>query len=38
LEAFWIDFDKLIQEKKNIERKDVTQELMDEACQNAANL
>lgn len=32
LESFWIDFDKLIQEKKNIERKDVTQELMDEAC------
>ncbi len=32
LEAFWKDFDKLIQEKKNIERKDVTQELLDEAC------
>jgi len=32
LEAFWVDFDKLIQEKKNIERKDVTQELLDEAC------
>jgi DNA topoisomerase I len=32
LQAFWGDFDKLIQEKKNIERKDVTQELMDEAC------
>lgn len=32
LEAFWVDFDKLVQEKKNIERKDVTQELMDEAC------
>lgn len=32
LKAFWVDFDKLVQEKKNIERKDVTQELMDEAC------
>jgi DNA topoisomerase-1 len=32
LDAFWRDFDKLIQEKKNIERKDVTQELLDEAC------
>lgn len=32
LEAFWIDFDKLIQEKKNIERKDVTQELINEDC------
>ena len=32
LEAFWKDFDKLIQEKKNIDRKDVTQELLDEAC------
>lgn len=32
LDSFWRDFDKLIQEKKNIERKDVTQELLDEAC------
>lgn len=32
LKSFWVDFDKLVQEKKNIERKDVTQELMDEAC------
>ena len=32
LEAFWSGFDKLIQEKKNIERKDVTQELINEAC------
>ncbi|MFA6902398.1 MAG: type I DNA topoisomerase [Gallionellaceae bacterium] len=32
LASFWKDFDKLIQEKKNIERKDVTQELLDEAC------
>ena len=32
LEEFWNDFDKLIHEKKNIERKDVTQELLDEAC------
>lgn len=32
LAAFWGDFDKLVQEKKNIERKDVTQELIGEAC------
>jgi len=32
LESFWIDFDKLVQEKKNIKRKDVSQELLDEAC------
>jgi DNA topoisomerase-1 len=32
LRAFWTDFEKLIEEKKNIERKDVTQELLDEAC------
>ena len=32
LKAFWDDFDKLVQEKKNIERKDVTQELINEAC------
>jgi DNA topoisomerase-1 len=32
LESFWTDFDKLVQEKKNIERKDVTQELINEAC------
>ena len=32
LDAFWKDFEKLVEEKKNIERKDVTQELMDEAC------
>lgn len=32
LRAFWNDFDKLVQEKKNIERKDVTQELINEAC------
>ncbi|HEY6019575.1 MAG TPA: type I DNA topoisomerase [Candidatus Paceibacterota bacterium] len=32
LDSFWHDFNQLIQEKKNIERKDVTQELMDEAC------
>jgi len=32
LDSFWIDFDKLVQEKKNIERKDVTQELINEDC------
>jgi len=32
LDDFWNDFDKLIHEKKNIERKEVTQELLDEAC------
>ena len=32
LKSFWVDFDQLIQIKKNIERKDVTQELLDEAC------
>ena len=32
LRSFWVDFDKLVQVKKNIERKDVTQELIDEAC------
>jgi len=32
LRAFWNDFEKLVQEKKNIERKDVTQELINEPC------
>ncbi|HQS59002.1 MAG: DNA topoisomerase I [Gallionellales bacterium 35-53-114] len=32
LDAFWKDFAKLVEEKKSIERKDVTQELLDEAC------
>ncbi|MEW6562187.1 MAG: type I DNA topoisomerase [Pseudomonadota bacterium] len=32
LSDFWSGFDKLLDEKKNIERKDVTQELLDEAC------
>lgn len=32
LDEFWKDFDHLIHEKKNIERKDVTQELLDELC------
>lgn len=32
LDEFWRDFETLIQEKKNIERKDVTQELLDESC------
>lgn len=32
LDAFWKDFEKLVEEKKSIERKDVTQELLDEAC------
>lgn len=32
LDAFWKDFEKLVEEKKNIDRKDVTQELLDEAC------
>lgn len=32
LDAFWKNFEKLIEEKKNIERKDVTQELLDEVC------
>ncbi len=32
LDAFWKDFEGLVEEKKNIERKDVTQELLDEAC------
>ena len=32
LDEFWAGFTKLIQEKKNIERKDVTQELIGEAC------
>ncbi len=32
LNDFWHPFAALIQDKKNIERKDVTQELIDEAC------
>jgi len=32
LKSFWLDFDKLVQDKKNIERKDVTQELINESC------
>ncbi|MGH8751139.1 MAG: type I DNA topoisomerase [Burkholderiales bacterium] len=32
LNDFWKGFHKLIEEKKNISRKDVTQEKMDEAC------
>jgi DNA topoisomerase-1 len=32
LDEFWKGFDRLLHEKKNIERKDVTQELLDEAC------
>ena len=32
LEEFWGGFSALIEEKKNISRKDVTQELLDEAC------
>ena len=32
LDAFWRNFESLLHEKKNIERKDVTQELLDEAC------
>jgi len=32
LDAFWKDFSKLVEEKKSIERKDVTQELINEAC------
>lgn len=32
LEEFWDKFSQQIAEKKNVDRKDVTQELMDEAC------
>lgn len=32
LDEFWKNFDRLIHEKQSIERKDVTQELLDEAC------
>jgi len=32
LDEFWKGFNKLVSEKQNIERKDVTQELLDEAC------
>ena len=32
LEEFWNDFDRLVHEKQNIERKEVTHELLDEAC------
>ncbi len=32
LDEFWKGFTQLIHEKKNIERKDITQELIDEAC------
>ncbi len=32
LDAFWKDFSKLVEEKKSIERKDVTQELINEDC------
>jgi DNA topoisomerase-1 len=32
LEEFWKGFSKLVIEKQSIERKDVTQELLDEAC------
>ncbi len=32
LDAFWTGFHQLVEEKQNIERKEVTQELLDEAC------
>jgi DNA topoisomerase I len=32
LDEFWRNFEKLVHEKQSIERKDVTQELLDEAC------
>ena len=32
LEEFWKGFSQLVTEKQSIERKDVTQELLDEAC------
>lgn len=32
LQEFWLDFDRQVEEKKNVERKDITQEIIDEAC------
>ena len=32
LQEFWSGFSKQLEEKKNIERKDITTEVMDEAC------
>lgn len=32
LKDFWTDFHLQVEEKKNVERKDITQEAMDEAC------
>ncbi len=32
LKDFWADFHLQVEEKKNVERKDITQEAMDEAC------
>ncbi|MFA7239793.1 MAG: type I DNA topoisomerase [Sulfuricellaceae bacterium] len=32
LEEFWKNFNAQIEEKKGVDRKDITQELMDEAC------
>ena len=32
LKGFWTGFSELVEEKKNVSRKDVTQEVMDELC------
>lgn len=32
LKEFWLDFDRQVEEKKNVERKDITQEAIDEDC------
>jgi DNA topoisomerase-1 len=37
LSAFWTDFDKQVEEKKGLSRKEVTQEAMDEACPKCNN-
>jgi DNA topoisomerase-1 len=37
LSAFWTDFEKQVEEKKGLSRKDVTQEAMDEACPKCSN-
>lgn len=37
LSDFWTDFDKQVEEKKGLSRKEVTQEAIDEACPKCGN-
>lgn len=37
LAEFWTDFDKQVEEKKTLSRKEVTQEALDEACPKCQN-